>query len=350
MKKILILILCLFMLGGCKKEETVITYKFDFINYLDIELIGPDGYADLDISISDFSARDFESESDYIAIKKLMNALYECIVASKTENISNGDIIQIGITNNFDLSFAEGIDINLNVHEITADNLPSPKTLDIFADNNVVFYGLENTNDVYYYFPNTTTLNKEMKDNINYEISIDDQNVMKDKTVLTLSYTLNSELLESNRKYQTEERYFLANGYIVNAETEKTLKTIVKETDLEKLDKSSTQDVLEGLIIDTVEGYSFSRLVNLQKSSKPFVYYVVAKFNNNDRSIYVKYTIKMAYVNKEIKIYSFERSSTVDEKYSEEALEDARIVYTYDSFELPDESIIENNDSDINGD
>lgn len=345
MKKFLIVMLCLLTLVACKKpEQETHVYKFDFIDYLDIDLIGPDGYAVLDINIADFSVKDFANESDYITIKKAMNVLYDSIIPSKTENISNGDVIQIGITNTFNVEELNGLDINLNVHEFTINSLLPAKVMELFNEENVVFYGLEDTKEVYYYFPRTSALTKEMEENIKYDISIDDEKVALNKTVLSLSVSLNEELLDSNTRYQTEQRYFLANGYITELEGEKTLKVIVKDKEMEKATGEELRMVLEEVAEKEVDKYELDQVVSFHKGEKPFEYFAVYKYTKDEKNVFIKYRLYMAYVNKEITVFSCNKEHTVDEAFATQALDNTTLLETWTNFiiEEPVEETHEN--------
>lgn len=342
MKKIFILLLCFLCLTGCKKEieeDPVVTYDYDFLDYINLNFVGPDGYAELDITISDFTAKDFKSEEDYIKVKKLITTLFPSIKASKSENLTNGDVIQVGITSGFDTSQTGDLNINLNVHEIEVNGLPDPKTISLFDENNIVFYGLSGTSKVYYYYPSSSLLTNEMKDNLIYDIQIDDQTVQKDKTVLTLKAKLNQDLLESDEKYGTENRYFGAQGYITELSDEKILKTVVYESAFANADKKVIRDALEPQIKEVgVDGYDFQQIMSIQKTKTPFKYYVVAKYAKETKEIYIKYSVSMAYVDNSLAVYSLSRESTTDIAFTTKAYEDCEIVHQYEVFEIVEEA------------
>lgn len=342
-KIILALMVCLLLFTGCSKKEEVITYTYDYINYLDFKMIGPNSYATIDVNLKDFKSSDFESETDFIAIKKLMASVKENLIITKTEGLTNGDELQIGISENFDTSLANGLSINLGVHTMTVSGLSDPKALDVFDDKNIVFYGLEDTSNVYYYYPSTSEFTQEMKDNFNYSITADDNKVEKDKTVLTLSLSIKSDLLSSKSDYGSEDRYFLANGYVTVLNGEKTLKNIVSEEALEKVEKSTLRTSLEEKIAEQgdINGYAFQQVVSVQKTETPFNYYVVALYKNDTREVYIKYDVKMAYVNNQIVYYSFTKGSTVEDRYATEAFDNCTLMYSYDVFEIIEEPVEE---------
>lgn len=342
MKKILILLLCFLCLTGCKKkveEEPVVTYDYDLMDYINLNYIGPDGYAELDITVKDFTAKDFKTEEDYIKMKKLIAAVYPHMIATKQENLTNGDVIQVGVSSSFDTKQIGDLSIDLNVKEIEINNLPSPKILYLFDENNVVFYGLANTSKVYYYFPSSTSLTKEMQENLIYDIQIDDQTVQKDKTVLSLKAGLDSNLLESSEKYGTDYRYFGSQGYIVELEDEKILKYVVQESALANADKKIIRESLEPKIKEIgVDGYDFQQIMTIQKTKTPFKYYVVAKYSKETKDLYIKYSVSMAYVNNELAVYSLNRESTTDIAFTIKAYEDCEIIHSYEVFEIVDDT------------
>lgn len=335
----LALMVVLLLFTGCSKKEETPTYKYDYINYLDAKLIGPNGYATLDITIRDFTASEFESETDFIAVKKLMTSIKENLVVTKTEGLANGDVIQFGIGESFDTSLVGDLSINLGVHEMTVASLTDPKALDVFDDKNVVFYGLEGTSKVYYYYPNTSNFTQEMKDNIKYSITADDSVVQKDKTVLSLSLSLSNDLLNSSSDYGTEERYFLANGYVTVLEGEKTLKNIVSESALEKVDKDTLKASLEEQLKEegNINDYTLSQVVSVQKPEEDFKYFVVALYTKEDKQVYIRFDVSMAYVNNEIVYYSVNKGATTEDRYANEAMENCELMYTYNVFELIEE-------------
>lgn len=344
MKKIIVLLLCLLCLTGCgkKNDEPVeeITYDYDFMNYINISYVGPNGYAQMDITLKDFSAKDFKSEDDYIKMKKLINSLFPHILATKRENISNGDIIQIGISDQFNYNQVGDLSINLNVHELAVNSLAEPKILNAFDESNVIFYGLDGTSKIYYYFPSGTKFSKEAQENLIYNIQIDDDTVQKDKTVLTLNVQLKDSLLNSSDTYGTIERYFGNQGYVINNTEEKILKNVVKESALANADKKVVRSAIEDQIKENgVDGYDFSQIMSIQKTPTPFNYYVVARFTNDTKTMFIKYSVSMAYVNNQVVIYSLNRESATEEAYSTKPYQDCEITFSYELFEIADDEI-----------
>ena len=355
LRKYIPLLVLLMILTGCRHEEPEpeIVYDYDYIDYLDIEFVGPDGYASMDINIADFNAADFKSESDYIKMKKIINSLYDDVVASKYDEISNNDVIQIGVATTFDISELGDMSVNLGTHSITVSNLRPPKEMDLFAPENVVFYGLEGTKKVFYYFPTGSAFSNEVKENIKYIISIDDDTIEKNKTVLTLEADMSPALLNSQRKYGTIKRYFGSNGYVIEPVAERTLKMTVNEDALETLNKSVVRKEMEDRIRENgeIDGYVFKQVMSIQKTDIPYEYYIVALYSqvDGDRNLYVKYSSNMAYVNNEIIVYQFDRESTTDAKYATDAYGNARILYRYELFEVVEEEVPEEETPENNG-
>ena len=104
MKKIItILLISLSLIGlvGCNKEpeglnpDRSTNHKYDFINYLKLDTVGPNGAAIIEVKIGDSNVTDFETESDYIAVRKIMEKIVDSIVFDKSENLTNGDIITV---------------------------------------------------------------------------------------------------------------------------------------------------------------------------------------------------------------------------------------------------------------
>lgn len=342
MKKILTTLLIVLMfvgLAACKeKEPEGPTYDYDFVDYLNISYIGPNEFADLDISLKEINSDDFESDADFIKIKKFMNNLFPYVIANKTSELTNGDQLQIGISSEYEGGNGD-LNINLDVHTYTVEGLPDAAYYDLFSEDTVTFYGLEGTSDVLYKVNQKSTLSQNIKDNLTYTITLDTDTVEEEVSVMTIKASLKDSFLKTT-KYSDTETYFKSLGYIVDVDGEKALKETVTNKAFEQLsDKDLIKNQLTERIKEEgdVDGYTFVELNNVQKTDKDYIYDIITKYEKGDKVAYVEYETKLAYVDGEIKFLSFNKLRTVNEKFVTEALEGNEILFTFDTFKIVEE-------------
>lgn len=338
MKKIiaiLLISLSLISLVGCNKEpeglnpDRSTNHKYDFINYLKLDTVGPNGAAIIEVKISDFNVTDFETESDYIAVRKIMEKIVDSIVFDKSENLTNGDIITVGIAENFDTSIVT-VDMNLEPIKLQVENLPEPVELDLYADENVSFFALYDTKDVYADFPETSTFSAELKENLEYSISPQtDDKLEINSTILSITAKLSDELLlNPDTDYKTTDMYFKKHGYVVNLSGEKVLRNIVMPINFEQVDHQLILDTLKDRLSEepiTVGeiNYYFERVGSVQqlkdqKEGKAFEYIVMAEYSDaNGQPAYFRLNVKMVYFNSKIIILSYnnQEAGTVSSEY-----------------------------------
>ena len=326
-------------LSACKeKEPEGPVYDYDFTDYLDISYIGPNEFADLEISLKDIDSDDFSSDTEFIKIKKFMTNLFPYIVASKTSEITNGDVIQVGISSEYG-DGAGDLNINLEVHSFEVNNLPDAIYYDLFDSDTVTFYGLEGSSDVLYKINQKSTLSQNIKDNLTYTVTIDTEEVEEKVSVMSIKASLKDSFLKTT-KYSDTETYFKSLGYIVDLEGEKALKETVSYKDFEQLtDKDLIKEQLSEKIKEQgdIDGYTFSELLNVQKTQKAYIYDLVAKYVNGDKVAYVEFETKLAYLNGEIKYLSFNKLKTVNERFATEALDNCELLFTFDTFKIEEE-------------
>ena len=341
MKKLLTTLLITFMIFGmaaCKKKEEGPTYDYDFVDYLNITYVGPNEFADLDISLKDFDADDFESDTEFIKIKKFMNTLYPYVVADKTSNLANGDVITIGISTDYE-GVVNELNMNLGVHTYQVDGLKDAVYYDLFEADTVSFYGLEGTSDVLYKINEKSTLSQNIKDNLTYSISIDTDEVEEKLSIMTIKASLKDSFLKTT-KYSDTETYFKSLGYIVDVEGEKALKNTVSNKAFETI---TDTDIVKTQLIEKIkeqgdiDNYQFSELSNVQKTQKAYTYDIVAKYVNGEKTAYVEFESKLAYLDGEIKYLSFNKLKTVNERFATEALDNNELLFTFNTFIIEEE-------------
>ena len=345
MKKIfttLLVALMVFSLTACKKKEEGPVYDYDYIDYLDIVYVGPNEFADLEISLKDFDSDDFESDTEYIKIKKFMTNLFPFITADNTENLSNGDVINIGINSEYERTDTD-LNINLGVHTYQVQGLNEAIYLDLFDSNVVTFYGLTGTADVLYKMGDKSVLTQEVKDNLNYTITIDTEEVEEKSSIMSVKASLSDSFLRTTR-YSDTETYFKSLGYIVDVESERALKNTVSNKAFEQItDTDIVKNQLEEKIKaqGDIDGYEYAEISNVQKTSKAYIYDIIVKYVNGEKVAYVEYESKLAYIDGEIRYLSFNKTRTVNERFATEALDDNELLYTFNSLIIEEETPVE---------
>lgn len=219
---------------GCSSGEYQLNkerntgYTFDIVDYLDFNVFGENGDGYLEITAKDISAQDFETDDDYIRVRKDLDTLNPYYVtngdssgikvsyvqyANSDEDgdvgLSNGDIVSI----QFNLDDEEKYsDINTENYEYKIENLEEElDTIDLFGEDFVTVYGDQD---------GALHLNKE--DNsydftkyLNYVYQANTKELEANKTVVDLTV----DLLDS---FKAENQYTDINEYLAKEYSLKT--------------------------------------------------------------------------------------------------------------------------------
>ena len=270
-------------------------YMYDFIDYIDVSFIGANGHAVINVTSADYSANDFEKESDFISVKKVMDSLNlnyiygneedndTYLTIDKVENIENGDIITLSV-NTQNVTVPSDITINFEDYQIEVSGLTEGKNKDIFNDNFVTFYGIEGTQNVGYYFnEQLSDTDKEIAENLEYEITVEDEEMKEKSTIINVSAKMKEEFLKENN-YSNFHNYMLKHNYIYQLETETVIDKIAKQVDFESSSKIKVKQLLDAEYIgadirtmDTV--YRIDEIGNIQKT--------IIEESDNDLSAYL---------------------------------------------------------------
>ena len=309
--------------GGCSKQEKPeiekefvpnenrgTDYEYDYINYVDVNVIGPNGYAIVELSLKDFKASDFKDEESYIAVRKLMTALEPMLRVDKSENLSNDDIILIGISTEYtggvgDLSF------NLEPYQIQIKDLKDPEPIDLFDNGSIGFYNLKGTKEFYSYVKPDSTLPVEMQENLEYSISCNEKEIVADQSILKIKVAMNQSFINEGN-YKSTERYVKLQGYTAEYEAEKVLKHVVESIDFEEAD---TNKIVERLNLLYANGeystngvsYKYDTVANIQgsKYENEFEYRVHSIWYNpldESQELCLRDTVKMVIVDETVQI------------------------------------------------
>ena len=360
--------------AGCKGGENApvlnanrgTDYEYDFINYINVSLFGNDGEGFIEVEPKDIKASDFESEDDYIALKKLFDEIdltykpasgdseevvSENFTVSPVSGLSNGDIITFTISS--EIVNETGVSVNLEPYQYQISELGTQTELDLFDDSNVVFYGLEGSQDVYPAILESGKIPEELRENIVYDISTDGAGELEvDKTILTISASLSQEFLsESDVEYRNLAEYLMKHGYQGVTEKEKVLQTIAPPTDFNSISnkKNLASSLNKALQAEVSDSEKITSLVNIQQpngaigdpeeaTTDRYTYYVL--FNTRDEDTgetrLRAAQVRMVEVAEEMQILSVSSVSEAQEQYATEPLSNYTIVYQFEATALED--------------
>lgn len=277
------------VLCGCSAKKEVYVpnqnrgtdYQYDFIDYLDIAVYGSEGQGVLEVVPKEITASDFKSEQEYITIRHAMDELnLYCLFGednaqsnlsvTKSEGLSGGDMITLSIQKKPDLG---GLSMNLEDYEYTVGELGEGKTIDLFNDSAVIFYGLAGTNAVgAYRLAKQGSLPEEIREHIIYAASTRETALKENVSIIQASARLDEEFLNANRYYNLPI-YLKRHNFNASAEQETVLDVIVGPIDFHGDEaKEAVRLALENrftgitaLSGDT--GYRIDMIGNVQQSS-----------------------------------------------------------------------------------
>lgn len=309
-KKIFLTVLSTIMLTACgsKNDEPVepnvnrgTDYTYDFFDYVDINVYGPEGSAVLLVTPKDFSVKDFDSEQEYIKVRKLVDAVNPTYIPgySDTKNysgpdsylfsnansdLSNDQIIQLYIGDKFKRDdYISDLSINLEPFEYQVDGLDEGTDLDLYDDKLVTFFVTQGTSNLYYHInPKSTSVPQEIKDHIAYEISSDSQDFIPGETILNVSSTLDEDFLQSNNNefghpYYSTKLYMLMHDFNVQQESQTVLDAIATPVNFEEGGSNAARSALNDEFLAkkttfTYQGvdYTISDLANLEQEATTY--------------------------------------------------------------------------------
>lgn len=293
MKKLMIWFLSLFMamglLTGCKKnteEEEPVNlnearagnYKYDFAEFLDLKLYGYEGHGFIEIKPLDFSVENFDSEEDYIAIKRVVESLklYHIpgsnqssgMTVTPSEDLKNGDIVVIGLKEG--TTIPEDVSMNILPFQVEIGGLTAPKELNLFDPINVQFWGLDGTNEVYAEKQETDNLPAEVKEHLVYNINMDTDTVQEGKSILNIHADLDSSFLNNpENPYYTSDIYFGKMAYEAERDSEMVLRNVAYPMNLDEEDQKQLGVTLLTEIKKTDAGKSINNVASIQQNENP---------------------------------------------------------------------------------
>lgn len=230
-------------LGGGEKlnKERGDGYKYDFVQFLSVKLYGSNGNGFLEVTPKEIKVSDFESEQEYIAVKKVLSELNlvldptnskssKFFTATPSKGLSNGDIVTFGFNESY-TGNAGGLSFNLEPYEFQIQGLPDPVQLDLFSPDTVTFVGLDDgTTNLYPIKKYGNEVSDEILDNLEYLVTTDESSLQAEKTIINCSVDVLPQKDENGRPTnESLEVYLGKKGYVVASEkAEKVLMEIAK--------------------------------------------------------------------------------------------------------------------------
>ena len=259
-------------------------YDYDFIDYIDIKAYGPEGKGILEVTPKNYTAADFYSEQEYIAVKSLMdelNLVYlqgeenhkSNLLLSKTEDLVNGDIVEVSI----DTKRWKGdpkVNINLEPYEFVVETLTDGQEIDLIANESVIMYGLDGTTQVFALkTPKTATLPKEIEDHIEYDVSTSETELKENVSIINYSCTMDEEfLMNPDNPYYNIDIYLKKHGYDYTATGQTVLDQIIKPLDFSQSTANALGDYLASRFVGEKAStwsreYTIDRVGNVQQDT-----------------------------------------------------------------------------------
>lgn len=266
LKKILCVLSFLTLLSGCSEKGPTLNkdrptnYTYDFVDYIDISVYGNEGNGFIEIHPKEIVASDFPTESDYIAVKKIIDSLglyvgpdtskVTYIGVDKNEGLSNGDIVTIGVKNTWSYE-GSGISFNIAPYEYQIEGLKEGTTLNFFDNSAVMFYGLNGTDDVYALTMEGGSIPSDLLNVLQYTISAESQPLSADQTILNVSVGIKNDVLtEGDDPAFTTERYLGRSGYVADLTAEKVLSVVVDPIDFQSVNVNEMKSAIDSFLLN----------------------------------------------------------------------------------------------------
>lgn len=371
MKLAILSLVSVLLLSGCgKKKEYVANskrgtnYDYDLFDYLDIKVYGPNEKAVIEVQPKKLSSSDFNSESEYIAIRKILDSLNmsyiqgvenknSMVEISKATEIKNGDLITIGISRKAKIDLG-GLKVNLEPYEVLIDSLDDGDVIDLFDNKNVIFYGLKDTKEIHAFIDKANSnLPSEILDNIVYKATTTETSFKENSTIIQAEATMKDEFLKNEENpYYNIDVYMLKHNYSYVSKTETVLDKVVAPIEFNESINSRLQTVLENQFIGTPvelgnDFYVIDKVGNVQQSKdvkgrSQFDYtvtFIGSNATGNPKAFRVNLTMYL--VNDEFVISNIQRFNNMEMKGITEKIQDGYVVKAQIYYEVKEEVIPE---------
>lgn len=315
-------------------------YAYDWIDFMNISVYGSDGVAYIEVTPKELKASDFQNDEDYIAMKSALDKLnlsYKAgsnnsaskLSVTPDSNLKAGDVVTFALTTTVDAS----LNMNTQEYEFRIPTLNESSTIDLFSEDDVVFYGLQGTTEVYYQFTKNTSFTDELQKNLIYTIKTDGE-VEADKTILDISADLDKTFLKDGG-YTSFAMYLSKFGYEVDDySTQKVLHNIATPIDFNtvRTDKviSALFEKIEKAEISVKGSSTLNQIASVQKLYKDtdeYTYYVVYQdMDSEGNEKFLRRQFRGAYLNDEVIILSLYNEEQSAERYATEAYDNGEVM------------------------
>lgn len=186
--------------------------KYDFYDYISFKVIGTDGIAAIeDLKINELNPKDFESDSDYIRVKQLMND--GGLSVDKQNNIKNNDIITISLNPAVEPTDKDRELLNLSSYKYKVEGLKKGEEINLDKDIDMTYYLFETPESalrkkkkseeyemriVSVPDAETSKITPSRFGALRMETSCDEKIIRKGKSVATMSYGYDDNYLIHN--------------------------------------------------------------------------------------------------------------------------------------------------------
>lgn len=335
---VLTVLLVLTALSACNANQgRGDKYTYDFKDFMNIEIFGPEGEAYIQITPKEISVADFSSEDEFIKVKKVIDQLNlsyipgsnnsSGLTVSKGDHIRTGDMIVIKPTTSLlssdKIELAKSIDLNIEQYDYVVEKLPETKKIDLFSTDIVNFYGLITNEVVYVVNKDNPNISDEIKDNLVYKVTLSDKEVKEGQTIMTVQTGLKDELIKNNNYYNLGI-YYAKHNLSVQYSTEKVLNKVVNPINFDNLNEKSRELIRKTLYkyIKNNIDYNIENIANIQqlasqKGDDPYKYYVIFTTLDaeNVQRVY-RAEIKLLQISDEqLEVLSFEKIENIPETY-----------------------------------
>lgn len=334
------------------RQEERSQYTYDWVDYLNINVYGTDGSAYLQITprTDELKSTDFSSDDDFLAIRTALNSMNLTYLGDGTDttnqssnisvdwsyNLSSGNVITISLNSS---SFPETV--YTGDYEYRVGTLKETQTLDLFSEENVLFYALDGLNEVYYIYPEHSEFRdvEGLIDNIYYDVIPDSNEIVKDQTILDIEIQRDKNFTQ-NTGYSSLTMYLATVGYKFDEyKTQMVLHNVANQVDFSNaMLAKKTVDLLFDKIVSLEgesgdgEGAFISTICSIQKLNKdsddPYKYYVVYRDTSGEGSVnYYRRTVRFANLDGNVIIISMGAQEKSSEDFANNAYTDGEIVY-----------------------
>ena len=235
-------------------ERNVDHHKYDILNYINITDFGENGDGYVEITPKDYSVNDFDSEKEYINVKKTIDAMEltyvtggasgKSLKVSAPNKLSNGDTVQI----KFEAPDEVDADICFDPYTYTVSHLGRLNKINLF-DDNIVTVAAKPDGSLITSIRNSS-LDDELADSLVYTAEYENsgETIEKNKSVVDLTVNLSDDFYKKNPRYSDLKEYLAKHGEKADETGSCILTNIVEDINWSAVDR----DVLTAFLCDHI--------------------------------------------------------------------------------------------------